>query len=473
MDYGMTSHSELLASTRSADGLGKTKSTRYQTLDHWRGLACLIIVIHHALLPMCDYSISEVAAVSTASSTNGAEAASSIMPAPAGASSVSHTNASKVRNWLVARLRVGVQFFFVISGYCIAATAWSLVNQGAPIKSYFRRRLVRILPAYWVALLGSVLACFVIESINPGVLQQLPWSLTMPWNLSPIQWVSSITLTEAWVSYALQTSPEYFPIQAWTLCYELQFYVVFGVLLACSGHRFFRTTALFTLAIVVIDLLLLNYHVRIRGLFFDEHWFMFAVGIGLFWDLNQATAAQAIRCRIALALAMAGLATLALTTSLFGINSQFSAWRIIEAVAFAGLLLGLKRYDDRIARMKGLRWLKSCGVMSYSIYLTHLFPVKFLSQQLIAAGFSDDLSLVLVCIPLVLLLSISMGYIFHVLVERRFLTETAPQSRVVPSDMQPILIPLHGVSRDVWPETGEAASVAAVIQGTNGTPRAA
>ena len=217
---------------------------------------------------------------------------------------------------------------------------------------------------------------------------------------------------------------------------KFSFYVVFGILLGCSGHRFFRAIAILTIIIAVLDTLFLCYQIRIRGLCIDEHWYMFAVGIGLFWDLNKATSRQAIWGRMIVALAMIVLSILASTTTIFGMGSQFSAWRIIEAVSFATLLLCLKRYDERIARISGLNWLKSCGVMCYSIYLTHLFPGKLLSQQLISAGFSDDLSIVLICIPLALSMSISLGYIFHTLVERRFLTGSVQRHSPIPASIE-------------------------------------
>ena len=121
-------------------------------------------------------------------------------------------------------------------------------------------------------------------------------------------------------------------------------------------------------------------------------------------------------------LVLVGLTVLAATTTIFGHGSQFSAWRVVEAMGFAGLLWFLKRYDERIDSLTFLNGFKSCGVICYSIYLTHLFPTKFLSQQLAYLGYNDDWSIAFVCIPLTLTMSIVVGYIFHVSAERPFLT---------------------------------------------------
>jgi len=143
--------------------------------------------------------------------------------------------------------------------------------------------------------------------------------------------------------------------------------------------------------------------------------------VALYWDLHCATTKQATIFRMIAFSVLVGLTTLASTTTIFGNGSQFSAWRVVAAMGFAGLLLFLKRYDERIASLNYLDGLKLCGVICYSIYLTHLFPVKLLCQQLSFLGYRDDWSIFCMCIPLTLTMSILLGYVFHVSVERRFL----------------------------------------------------
>jgi peptidoglycan/LPS O-acetylase OafA/YrhL len=58
--------------------------------------------------------------------------------------------------------------------------------------------------------------------------------------------------------------------------------------------------------------------------------------------------------------------------------------------------------------------------MSYSLYLTH-FPITvFASSVLATAGITRDTHVLLVTIPVCLLLSFPVAYIFYHLVERRF-----------------------------------------------------
>ena len=403
------------SSNRAIVDSGST-SPRYLTLDHWRGIACLIVVIHHAILAMCDDN--NTARIQPTVQTVKRHGFDKGVMNSEVARAVSRP---RLRNRISNQLHVGVEMFFVISGYCITASALSIQRTGRSNREYFLRRFVRIFPPFWCALIGSVLICFAIDFFSPNSLKRAPWPLPMPWDLSSFQWVGNITLTNTWIGFLTGQPKLSFPIQQWTLCYEMQFYVLIGVILSLSGRRFFPVTAILTVVIAAVDALLLRFPIPVRGFFFDEHWFMFAAGVGLYWDLHCAGPKQRIAFRIAACGVFVGLATLALTTTIFGNGSQFSAWRVVEAIGFAGLLLFLKKYDVQIASLRFLNVFQFCGAICYSIYLTHLFPTKVLSQQLSYLGYHDDWSIVFVCIPLTLVMSVALGYIFHVLVERRFL----------------------------------------------------
>jgi peptidoglycan/LPS O-acetylase OafA/YrhL len=64
-------------------------------------------------------------------------------------------------------------------------------------------------------------------------------SSSRPWWYSGWQWLGNLTLTESWRWHAIGDQRAHFPAQAWTLCYEEQFYAVVGLLLAISRRRFF------------------------------------------------------------------------------------------------------------------------------------------------------------------------------------------------------------------------------------------
>src|SRR5688572_16597179 len=102
------------------------RQPRYDSLDLWRGVACLVVVAYHA-------------AVFTHS-----DAFEERLRADGGG----------LCEWLLAavgRFWFGVPVFFVISGYCIAASADAARAKRGGVGRYFVRRLRRIYPPLWAA----------------------------------------------------------------------------------------------------------------------------------------------------------------------------------------------------------------------------------------------------------------------------------------------------------------------------------
>ena len=135
----------------------------------------------------------------------------------------------------------GVPVFTVISGYCVTATADLRSLEQEPIARYFHRRLRRIFPPYWAAV--ALQAIFVIAIdvwLAPGFLSTARPRISRPDELTFSQWIGNLTLTESWRFHGApmlgDADRRYFLGQAWTLCYEEQFYVVVGILLACFGR---------------------------------------------------------------------------------------------------------------------------------------------------------------------------------------------------------------------------------------------
>jgi peptidoglycan/LPS O-acetylase OafA/YrhL len=107
-----------------------------------------------------------------------------------------------------SRLEVGVAVFFLISGFLLYRpfVAAHLGDRPVPaVRPYLKRRLLRIVPAYWVALF---FAAFVLHTVNP-----------------PIRDLKSIVIYFGFLQI-------YFPHYvlhginaAWTLCVEMSFYL--------------------------------------------------------------------------------------------------------------------------------------------------------------------------------------------------------------------------------------------------------
>ncbi|QEC49568.1 acyltransferase [Baekduia soli] len=152
---------------------------------------------------------------------------------------------------ITARLDVGVALFFVISGFLLYrpfVAARHLARPAPRVLLYFRRRALRILPAYWLAL--TVLA------IWPGLL--LVHSGT--W------WVYYGFLQDLrvpWIEGGITA--------AWSLCVEVQFYLLLPLYaLACARWLSGRSSAVQARAEAGALVFLAALSLLTRTLFFDD-----------------------------------------------------------------------------------------------------------------------------------------------------------------------------------------------------------
>src|SRR5262249_14317079 len=93
---------------------GSPREPRYRALDIWRGIACLMVIAFHTTIE--------------APSSNGGVAGSLIA----------------ITRWGWT----GVSIFFVISGYCIAASLDAERRRGGRASAFLIRRACRIYPPY-------------------------------------------------------------------------------------------------------------------------------------------------------------------------------------------------------------------------------------------------------------------------------------------------------------------------------------
>ena len=110
-----------------------SKTSSYKTLEAWRGFASLWVVLLHSLAGIFQ-----------------------------------HTTPQSATNPLVIFSNygfLGVQIFFVISGYCITAAAVTNLQRRTGLKEFVRARLRRIFPPYYFATVLAVLLSFASEML--------------------------------------------------------------------------------------------------------------------------------------------------------------------------------------------------------------------------------------------------------------------------------------------------------------------
>ena len=102
----------------------------------------------------------------------------------------------------------------------------------------------------------------------------------------------------------------------------------------------------------------------------------------------------------------------------------------ITGFVFAAALPWLYKFDRQVAASAALKPLLVCGQMCYSLYLVHQIPVKAVTTALFRNGVTGPLSTLFIVIPVSVGVSIGLGWMFHVAVERRFLNSPVREPAV-------------------------------------------
>ncbi len=305
--------------------------------------------------------------------------------------------------------------FFVISGYCIAAATESSRRRGITFGSFMARRLRRIYPPYFFAVIFYVLTRVAKAATTPHSELARPWT----------DWLQTFTLTQ-WVSlpfhpvqYA-QQNPKLIVAAFWSLNYEEQFYLVMAVALMLSLSRSLRVGWL----VLALGLLGLLWNFTwpdgwITG-FFLEYWAEFALGAVLFYVLcvypSRAARAAFVLC--------AGILALYCVYRLVPWHGEpLAPARAYDELAvasgFAILMFFLRPMSAWIAQQRIWKPFAALGAISYSLYLVHQFNLKVVEW---AAGRIPGHAPESVRLGAMVVMHVSIASAFWYLCERPYLT---------------------------------------------------
>ena len=275
-----------------------------------------------------------------------------------------------LRDWLpefvtvsTGVFRSGVAIFFVISGFVIAHTTLSMRSprQGA---RFALRRQVRLDPPYYVAL-ALVIAIEVAQSTVPGLEAR---------SFTPLDVLVNMLYLQDILGF-----PSILPV-AWTLCLEVQFYLVVVILAiaATAIGRTERSRLLLSvggatlLAVVSLSLPLLGVS---SGPWVIGLWWMFGIGMTLAWYADGVVPGRFVLIAFTILIAWACALTLFARSDRWG-----GEWAAIGTGIFIAILVARRG----LARSPG-RVMLHMGRLSYSLYLVHL-PVI-----VVVAGAGDKL----------------------------------------------------------------------------------
>ncbi|WLI06503.1 acyltransferase family protein [Pseudomonas sp. FP597] len=273
----------------------------------------------------------------------------------------------------------GVDLFFVISGYVISQSLWERRNLtfGRYLKDFYRRRLLRIMPALLTVLCVSFIASAMF--MPQFWLSELIHST----GIAAFFGLSNVVLawnTDTYFSPSTELNPY---LHTWSLGVEEQFYVIFPALFYL-WLRYRRHTPIAWVALplmAVVSLIVGAWQVEAAPLsafyLLPGRFWELAVGAILF-QLIGTRAVTPHLCRLAPTLLAIGLG-LVVTGFLFADPSRFPfPWAVVTvagAVAMiAGTVLRADSPPSAVQRVLQNPLAAYVGRLSYSLYLWH-WPV--------------------------------------------------------------------------------------------------
>ncbi|MDI5974454.1 acyltransferase [Streptomyces sp. SL13] len=285
---------------------------------------------------------------------------------------------------------LGVQLFFVISGFVICLSGW-----GRSTRAFAASRASRLMPAYWVAVL-LVTAVFAL----PGVTAHHP--------VSPSDLLTNLTMLQSPVGAHRVLGV------CWTLWAELRFYLLFALCVLWRGatrRRVLLFCVLWTAAAVLADG---GHAALLDEVVMPQYAPFFIGGVGLylvhrFGHDATAWSVVAVSWLLGQHYAVRDLVAPA-HTAVFHHRSQLVVIALVTLAFGAVAAVTLTPLGGI-----GGRWLTTAGALTYPFYLVHEH-LGWVVIGVLARGQRIPAPLVLtVCVAVML----ALAWLIHVGVERR------------------------------------------------------
>ncbi|MBT51983.1 MAG: acyltransferase [Mameliella sp.] len=271
---------------------------------------------------------------------------------------------------------IGVDIFFVISGYLITTIIHREMGEGRfSILRFYERRARRILPALFAVMVAGLIAGWFL--LAPSDYDHMGQSM-----LSALLFVSNVWFWRNSGGY-FDGATDYLPmLHTWSLAVEEQFYIFFPLLLMLL-HRFGQRALLPLIgAIVLVSLAgaIWSTPKMPSASFYLLPTRIWELGFGALLALGAVPTQLSRPLREGLA--ALGLLAVVLPVFLYDTNTPFPGLAALPPVAGAALLIWTGGADTTlVARLLSLRPMIFVGLISYSLYLWHWPIMAFVRNR--------------------------------------------------------------------------------------------
>lgn len=311
---------------------------RFEFLDGLRGIAAFVVVLFHLNVAIGIHS-------------------PSVMPS--------------LLNQIFFTGHLGIQIFFVLSGFVIAYSLREVKIDAPFFIRFFLKRSLRLDPAYW-AVMALIIFLALIAHFTFKSEEEFPFSF--------LQIFYNATYTADLVKV-----PFVLPV-AWTLCIEFQFYMFFALLmLLITKLSFSKSTVGYLWTSLLLFSLLQNTTLAIiplKPVTFIPHWYSFFLGCVTCWGFLDVIDKKLVLLNYALvAICCLWMTTPHAMTSLI----------IATCLYFVGSM-------GKFHQLLTHSFFQYTGKISYSLYLIH-WPIGMKVVDLgfsLIKGYENNLPVVLV-----------------------------------------------------------------------------
>ncbi|HEV8506315.1 MAG TPA: acyltransferase [Chitinophagaceae bacterium] len=322
-----------------------------------------------------------------------------------------------IKGFLVANGNLGVNFFFVLSGFLITYLLFSEKEKYRKISvgNFYIRRILRIWPLFYFCVFFG----FVIFPILKRALGQVPSETAHP--LSYLFFLNNIDF----IKTGLPDSSELGVL--WSVAIEEQFYLVWPILIALIP----RTRIRFVFLFIILSTFCFRFYYHNNPLILEFHTFScisdMAVG-GYFAYLcmynNKFMEKLKVLKKVWLALLYVFIVIIFLfRKQLFGANSfLLAADRLLISLLFALVIVEQNYAEKSFFKMSNYKLISRWGVYTYGLYCLHMIGILIVNNSLALAGLNKNIyEVVILGSALCLLITLLLAYGSYHLFEKHFL----------------------------------------------------